>query len=185
MRISGRRHPPAGAAGGGDLGLLQQGGQGQECASTLYLRPSTSGQLPSSGPIANLPSLARSRSHPGPLHLFRVARHRGRFFPQDAHLCLVQAQARTPARPRAAGDGPLIGRPPGQQRTRRGSDPSPSSFLPHIATRIRLVHRTRGFSPRHDASNAFAATNDWDQAPEGRPVPGVHIRRPEAAYQPN
>jgi hypothetical protein len=61
--------------GGGDFGLLQQGGQGDmlesrratpqrlACAASRYLRSSTSGQLPSSGPIAYLPPLARSFSH--------------------------------------------------------------------------------------------------------------------------
>ena len=59
--------------GGGDFGLLQQGGQGdmlesrratpRRARASRDLRSSTSGQLPSSGPIAYLPPLARSFSH--------------------------------------------------------------------------------------------------------------------------
>ena len=54
-----------------------------------YLRPSTFGQLPSSGPIADLPSVARTYSRPGLQHLF-FARHRKFFLRKEAHLVLIK-----------------------------------------------------------------------------------------------
>ena len=53
-----------------------------------YLRPSTFGQLPSSGPIAYLPSVARTYSRPGLQHLFLRAPSQV-FLRKEAHLVLI------------------------------------------------------------------------------------------------
>ena len=53
-----------------------------------YLRPSTFGQLPSSGPIADLPSVARTYSRLGLQHLFLRAPSQV-FFRKEAHLVLI------------------------------------------------------------------------------------------------
>lgn len=61
---------------------------GKAVSVDTYLRPSTFGQLPSSGPIAYLPSVARTYSRPGLQHLFLRAPSQV-FFRKEAHLVLI------------------------------------------------------------------------------------------------